>query len=285
MPRSPQVFDLVNGDLAAGSLRSTCVRGQNFCVMYTEFTAGETVTETVADEYLVLLAQAGATLRITVGTGETVLNEPGLVVVPPGTSHLSSDQACPVLRVFSARNDAVLASAVNRAAYTVPDRGVAPLPQAPPTGPAGSVRVYPMSSIPSDSGRFGRIFRTEALMVNWFPPQEGPRDPEQLSPHVHEDFEQASVTLAGDYIHHFRTPWTPRLSEWRDDVSIRCSSPSVAVIPPGIIHTTRAVGEGTHHLVDVFAPPRIDFLERGWVLNAREYTGTPDQEPRGEFVR
>jgi hypothetical protein len=40
------------------------------------------------------------------------------------------------------------------------------------------------------------------------------------------------------------------------------------------VHTTRAVGAGPHTLVDVFAPPREDFLARGWVLNAGDYPGT-----------
>ena len=48
----------------------------------------------------------------------------------------------------------------------------------------------------------------------------------------------------------------------------------MTLIPPTIVHTTRAVGAGTHTLVDVFAPPREDFLANGWVLNAGDYQGS-----------
>lgn len=110
-------------------------------------------------------------------------------------------------------------------------------------------------------------------MVNWFPVREGPRDPERLSPHSHEDFEQMSVALVGNYAHHLRVPWTPRMSEWRDDEHVEVGSPSMTLIPPTVVHTTRAVGAGPHTLIDVFAPPREDFLAKGWVLNADEYQG------------
>ncbi|MFF7635909.1 hypothetical protein ACFZB9_22595 [Kitasatospora sp. NPDC008050] len=127
---------------------------------------------------------------------------------------------------------------------------------------------------PDEEGRLGRIFRTASLMVNWFPVHQGPRDTERLSPHSHEDFEQMSVTLVGNHVHHLRVPWTPRMSEWRDDEHVRVGSPSMTLIPPTVVHTTRAVGAGPHTLIDVFAPPREDFLAKGWGL-----------EPLGDYLR
>ena len=135
----------------------------------------------------------------------------------------------------------------------------------------GTLRIHPLGDIPLQPGRLGRIFRTDSLMVNWFPPHDGPRDGDTLSPHVHGDFEQASVTLGGRHVHHIRLPWSSRLRDWRDDQHVECGSPSIAIIPPGNIHTTQAVGDGLHHLVDVFAPHRQDFLRNGWVLNAADY--------------
>jgi hypothetical protein len=108
-------------------------------------------------------------------------------------------------------------------------------------------------------------------MINWFPDVIEPRDPEQLSPHLHDDFEQCTVTLAGAYLHHFRTAWTPRMSQWRPDEHPRVESPSITVIPPPLIHTTQAIEGDLFQLLDVFSPPRQDFLAQGWVLNADDY--------------
>jgi hypothetical protein len=39
-----------------------------------------------------------------------------------------------------------------------------------------------------------------------------------------------------------------------------------------VIHTTQDVGEGVTWLIDIFAPPRMDFSAKpGFVLNAAEY--------------
>ncbi|MEU3297016.1 hypothetical protein ABZ722_32325 [Streptomyces longwoodensis] len=244
-------------------------------MVYTQLAREET-TDTCAapDEHVVLLPHDGVRLKVSTAAGEVVLDEPGLVIVPPGTSSLLADQDCAVLRVFTCRAEEVAARAANAESYAVVDPAVAPLPPIPPERAQHALQVYRLADIPTNSKRLGRIFRTDSLMINWFPRSEGPRDPDKLSPHVHDDFEQGSVTLAGDFVHHFRYPWTPRLSEWRDDETVPCTSPSVAVIPPGVIHTTRAVGAGSHDLIDVFAPPRADFLAAGWVLNADEYTQT-----------
>ncbi|GAA3311212.1 hypothetical protein [Streptomyces cinereospinus] len=252
--------------------RSQYARGQNFTVVHTELTGGEAVGESgVPDEHMVLLPHAGVRLTVSTAAGDVVLDEPGLVIVPAGTSSVSADRDCAVLRVFTCRAEYVAGRAENADRYAVADPAVAPLPSVPPIRIDGAARVYRLADVPADPKRLGRIFRTDSLMINWFPRQEGPRDPEKLSPHVHDDFEQGSVTLTGDFVHHFRYPWTPRLSEWRDDEAAPCSGLAVAVIPPGVIHTTRAVGDGAHDLIDVFAPPRADFLAAGWVLNARDY--------------
>ena len=99
----------------------------------------------------------------------------------------------------------------NADVYAEPDPNVTPF--APwPDPPAGhGIRVYPLADIPKDSGRFGRMLRCSTIMVNYFYPDDEPRDPHKLSPHHHDDFEQISLQLEGDYVHHIRTPWTVEL--------------------------------------------------------------------------
>ena len=164
----------------------------------------------------------------------------------------------------------------NRALYEVPDPNV-PAFTAWPDPPSGHrVRVYPMADVPADPKRFGRLFRCSTIMVNVFESVPEPRDPAKLSPHHHDDFEQLSLTFAGDYVHHIRTPWTVDMANWRDDDHAFVPSPAVTIIPPPTVHTSQAVHHMPHQLVDIFAPPRHDFSAKpGWVLNADEYPIPP----------
>lgn len=258
--------------VSAGGSRTWSVCGRNFVVAVTELEAGDRLTEhDLPDEY-VLLVQDGAVVGVEQdGRARVSVSEPALVVVPAGTSTVHAVASTTVARVFTARCDAQMRRAVNHAAEA--DLRAAPLPESTEAG-GDRIRVHRLRDIPDEEGRLGRIFRTRSLMVNWFPVHEGPRDTERLSPHSHEDFEQMSVTLTGDYAHHLRVPWTPRMSEWREDEHVQVGSPSMTLIPPTVVHTTRAVGAGPHTLIDVFAPPREDFLAKGWVLNAGDYQGT-----------
>ena len=43
------------------------------------------------------------------------------------------------------------------------------------------------------------------------------------------------------------------------------------VIPGELVHTTEGVGSERHLLIDVFAPPRRDFIGKGWVANSKDY--------------
>lgn len=255
---------------AAGS-RTWSVCGRNFVVAVTELEARDRLAEhDVADEYVLLVPdEVAVDVQHDDRAGVTV-SGPALVVVPAGTSAVLAASSTTVVRVFTARCDKQMRRAVNHADEV--DRRAAPLPAPAVAGDEG-VRVFRLRDVPPEEGRLGRIFRTSSLMVNWFPVHGGPRDTERLSPHSHEDFEQLSLTLVGNHVHHLRVPWTSRMSEWRDDEHVHVGSPSMTLIPPTVVHTTRAVGGGPHTLVDVFAPPREDFLANGWVLNAGDYQG------------
>lgn len=260
--------DLVSAD---GS-RTWSVCGRNFVVAVTQLQAGDRLVERDVPEEYVLLVQDDAVVSVQhEASARASTPEPALVVVPAGTSTVQAAASTTVARVFTARCAEQMTRAVNHAVGA--DVRAAPLPPSPEAG-GDRIRVHRLGDVPHEPGRLGRIFRTTSLMVNWFPVHAGPRDTERLSPHAHDDFEQMSVTLAGNYVHHLRVPWTPRMSEWREDEHATVGSPSMTLIPPSVVHTTRAVGAGPHTLVDVFAPPREDFLAKGWVLNADDYPGT-----------
>jgi mannose-6-phosphate isomerase-like protein (cupin superfamily) len=281
--RPPQFFEF-SGELVAaqatGALspgwrlsgeHSWAYRAQNFVVVVSWVGAGQVLEEEgVADESI-LLVMDGTSVDVSAdGSAPETVAEPAVVVVPATGLRITCHTAGYIVRVYSTRDARTAERALNAAAYATANPALIGLPDtAPPAGE--TLRVHRLSQVPAVAGRFGRIFRTSSLMVNWFEPQIGPRDTDQLSPHSHDDFEQGSVTMAGEYVHHIRRPWTPRLREWRPDEHVHVHSPSVTIIPPGNIHTTRAIGDGVHHLIDVFAPPRADFIENGWVINQPDY--------------
>jgi len=90
---------------------------------------------------------------------------------------------------------------------------------------------------------------------------------------VHDAFRARARSARGLRLHHFRTPWTPACGNWRSDEHHTTASPSVALIPPASMHTTRAVGDGMHVLIDRIAPPREDSREQGWPCSTTTTTG------------
>lgn len=255
-----------------GGSRTWSLCSQNFVVEVTDLVAGDRIAEhDLPDEY-VLLVPDGAAVKVQASAGAPVaVSEPSLVVVPGGSSTVQAETDGVVIRVFAAHSEDPMRRSSNYGSRR--DPAVAPLTT--PGLPRGPIRVHRMADVPDDPERLGRIFRTSSLMVNWFPTRIGPRDTEALTPHAHADFEQMSVTLTGQFVHDIRRPWTARMSEWRDDQHAEVGSPSMTLIPPQLIHTTRWTGPGEHVLIDVFAPPRTDFLAKGWVLNAADY---PDED-------
>ncbi|RDK06413.1 hypothetical protein DN412_31435 [Cupriavidus lacunae] len=110
------------------------------------------------------------------------------------------------------------------------------------------------------------------MLINAFVPRDFRRDTRKMTPHAHDDFDQASLALQGNFIHHLRYPWATDMSKWRVDGHHAVSSPSLIVIPAQSVHTTQDVGEGWVQLVDIFSPPRPDFVEKpGWVCNEADY--------------
>lgn len=260
--------DPPQADDASG--RTWLVRGHNFVLAWSEARPGAAFArEGQADEYAVLLPESGAVIEWN-GVKTEV---PGwsLAFVPPGDSVVTLPDGGPMTRLFTTRSADLAAACANATGYDAPRAHIpdfAPWPE--PKG-GWKVRSYSLDVKPQE-GRFGRIFRCTTMMVNVLDPFDGPRDSTKMSPHHHDDFEQCSLALTGTFDHHLRWPWTTDMADWREDMTVRMDSPSALVIPPPVVHTTRAVGEGRNQLVDIFCPPRVDFSEKpGWVLNAEDY--------------
>jgi hypothetical protein len=256
------------------------VRGQNFVLAYSQVGPGATLARPAeGDEYALLIPDADTTAELVTGTETVPLAGRTLTFVPPGKSVVRVLAGGRVVRVFSGAAADLAGASVNAAAYRVPQPNVAPLDRWP--APVGGYRVRSYSlDVAPEPGRFGRIWRCTTIMVNYTEPRPGPRDVTKMSPHVHENFEQASLVLDGSFVHHVRWPWGTDMRQWRADEHEICAGPSLAVIPPGTVHTSQQVGTGINQLVDIFVPPRADFSAiDGWVLNASDY---PQKEPAKE---
>ena len=266
--------------LVAGKSATWLVRGQNFVLAYSTAEAGATLVRTAQnDEYALLIPDAGTTAHLDTEKEAVPLAGRTLTFVPPGNSTVRMLTGGRVVRVFTAAAADLAGASVNADAYRAPQPNVAPLDPWPAPADGYRVRSYSLDVAP-EPGRFGRIWRCTTIMVNYTEPRPGPRDVTKMSPHVHEDFEQASLCLDGSFLHHIRWPWGTDMRQWRHDEHEICAGPSLAVIPPGTVHTSQQVGTGINQLVDIFVPPRSDFSAvDGWVLNASEY---PVKEPTKE---
>ena len=262
-----------------GRLRSTdgtatvVVRAQNVVLLHVRLALGEELDlGTLTAEAVLVIADVRLDVDLVTDEGVTHVSAPGLVVVPPGPARVVARRTSELICLLEAGQTRWAEAAVNAADYAEDHPRVALLQPWPEPIGGYRVRVYRLSDVPADPQRFGAIFRTRSFMVNFLTPYDGPRDPVKLSPHAHDDFEQLSVVVDGEYVHHVRTPWLRDSTAWREDEHVHMGAPSVAIIPPPTLHTSQAVGKGHNAMLDVFSPPREDFsAEPGWVLNADEY--------------
>jgi hypothetical protein len=246
-------------------------RTATMVVAWTDAKAGDVFARTgPVDEYTGLMYSGSAPIRVTAGDATEEVREEAFVVIPPGDSTIEALADGPIIRIFSIFSEDLVEASLNRAAYEVPDLRHAPLIPWPDPVDGFRLRVYRLADTPIVQGRFGRIFRTTTMMINFLAEEPQPRDRFKLSPHFHDDFEQVSMAVKGDFVHHIRYPWGPDSTQWQEDQHDQVETPSITIIPPPTIHTTQGVGPH-QQLLDIFSPPRVDFSDQGWVLNAADY--------------
>lgn len=247
-------------------------RGQNMIVNYVlAKTAGRFSRSGQIDEYALLIPEPGMRVVITAKDEEQSVTGPAVVFIPPGDSTIEARSDGVLLRLLTTRSEDLVAKCSNQGDYAERDPNVAPFEAWPEPVGGYRIRAYP-GDVPGQKGRFGRLYRGSTIMVNFGDGRVGKRDPRDVSPHHHDDFEQYSIALAGVFVHHLRWPWTSDSTMWREDEHEQCASPSVTVIPPPAIHTSVGMTDGLNRLCDAFCPPRKDFSRReGWVLNAADY--------------
>ncbi|MFK7917357.1 MAG: hypothetical protein AB8G14_04715 [Ilumatobacter sp.] len=248
------------------------VRSQSMVIAYTEGVAGDTFSRSgQGDEYAALTWSDDADATFAAGTQLERATGKSFVAMPPGDSSITLNTDGVLIRLFTTQSDDLNALCTNHAFFDEPDPFVAPFAAWPSPVGGYKVRVYRLDDYGPDPKRMGRLFRTTTFMVNAFYDFDKPRPENKMSPHHHDDFEQVSMTLAGDFMHHIRHPWTTDMAEWMDDDHRLCTSPSVTVIPPPTIHGSQWFSDH-NQLLDIFSPPRFDFSSKdGWVLNADDY--------------
>lgn len=245
-------------------------RGANFVVAVTQASAGtELARDNNPDEYMVYLVDTAAVIEA--GKERIEASADSLTIVPPGASRVTLSGAGQVVRVFSTKASDLASAAGNAGLYAAGAPEVAPLQAWPDPVGGFKLRNYLVSEHTKPDSNM-RIFRSSNLMINIMTARKVARDVHKLSPHSHTDFEQGSLAVSGDWVHHMRYPWTQDMTTWKEDEHLEMGSPSLLVIPPKVIHTSRNVNDGGSALIDIFAPPRMDFSSKpGMVCNAAEY--------------
>jgi hypothetical protein len=266
-------YDAPPQEVEADGSPTWITRADTFVVLVTKARRGAVLVQQTPDESMLLLPPGVSAKVATVEEGANSTGDT-LMILPPGTTEITLPEGGLILRVMSTRAVRQAAQAVNADLYS----DIPPPGDEPPPPPGGfRLRSYFLGNYDSADGRLirPRIFRSTNLMLNAFASFDRLRPVDDMRPHWHDDFEQASVALTGDWIHDIRTPWGNDMRLWRDDQHIALGSPSTCIIPATLIHGTRNQTPGAL-LVDVFAPPRTDFARAGVVLNAMDYPSPDD---------
>jgi mannose-6-phosphate isomerase-like protein (cupin superfamily) len=246
------------------------VRLQNTLVAWTEISViPNIIQQEVAVETLVVLPDAGAVLRADGARVEAPARS--ICILPAGPTVIEPKARGRVIRFFSPVPAALASLVINGEDYATPRAQTRPLERTFVRVDGPQIRVYEMDRFaPERPGRPPTI-QSETMNVMWLE-RGSPHDRSQLAPHAHDDFEEGAIVVDGDYIQHLRTPWAADARQWRADEHRTCGPGTITIVPPTVVHTTEAIGDGRHLMLNVFAPVRGDQIKSGLVLNANEYT-------------
>jgi mannose-6-phosphate isomerase-like protein (cupin superfamily) len=245
-------------------------QGQNFVVAWHQAGAGKLpLSASSEDEIMVLVMGASATIS---GNDQRAAAESrSICILPAGSWELVLEPGGTCVVLTSLRGG-VCETAVNRNSYIQADSRIDPIGTPyRPVRQGTEIRVLNIDEVkaPSDKPRL-KMLQSATLSINWVE-YNGPRNRAALSPHAHKNFEQGSLALEGNFTHHLRVEWGENANLWREDEHVTLGSPSLLVVPVGLIHTTEGVGDDRHLLIDIFSPPRADFIAKGWIFNSQDY--------------
>ncbi len=240
---------------------------QNFTVEWVDAGQGGARFESRAEAIVIFPESAGA---VTDPKGRTIATEAAVIITPPGRYEVVPEGSGIALILTTDRPDLDAATLIN--AGEVRNGLIAPIGQpfarkSPLVAP--EVRTIAAIEAPEGNRRI-KFIQSETISINLVL-YDGPRGKGALSPHSHADIEQGSLAVAGQYVHHMRTPWGKDGALWLDDAHLQASAGTMILIPPELIHTSEGVGAKAHFLIDIFAPPRRDFIGKGWVFNSADY--------------
>lgn len=253
------------------STTRSVLRGQNFTVDCMRW-SGETSFDFCSAHETILICADGD-IVVSIEGIDTSIPKRSVAVLPGGRYEMIGSDAGCVYALTTCREASLPGEVLNAALYEETDGNVAPLgePMGKTDSIAAGIQKYMVDDVPFPPGNPRlKFFQSSTMSINWVE-YRGARDRTKLSPHAHVDFEQGSLAIKGEFIHHIRTPWGSDATEWQEDRHIPAHADSMLVIPPHLLHTTEGVGDGDHILIDVFAPARRDFIEKGWVHNAALY--------------
>ena len=274
--RSFSAFDTADDEVVDGHRRAL-MRGQNFWCEWVDAAGDGEAARLRSDAESLLITESASLCVMSVATGSVVdVPAHAVCILPAGEHAMTALQSGSFVSIASQRGDLAGRRVINDAAYGDPDPRIRPSgrPYQRLSALAGP-QVLPIAAVQASAEKPRlKMLQTETLSVN-IVEYDGPRSRNALSPHSHKDFEQGSLALAGRFVHHLRVTWQGDADQWRDDEHLGAGSPSLVVVPVEMIHTSEGVGPGRHVLIDVFSPPRHDFIAQGWVFNASDYRTWP----------